>query len=396
MSAMTDRQLMQRALRLARRGLGRVEPNPMVGCVLARQGSVIAEGFHQVFGGPHAEIMALRACRASGGKSGGGGESGGPAGCDVFVTLEPCCHFGKTPPCTDALIQARPARVIAAMTDPFPQVAGQGLARLREAGIAVEAGLCEEDARRLNEPYLKRIATGLPWVIAKWAQTLDGRIADAGGGSRWISGERSRRLVHIIRGRVDAVMAGIGTVLADDPRLTARRVPVRRRARRVVIDPTLRLPIESQLVKTIGDGPGQGPLLVAVREDVLTARPEKMKELEICGVEFIGLPQFSGQPGETGTEAGTLSLRPLLEHLSQRHGATNVLAEGGAHLFGALLAQKLVDQVLAFVCPRLLGDDKALSAVVGHSSARIAQAINLSLVGVRRIEQDVLLDYRLR
>jgi diaminohydroxyphosphoribosylaminopyrimidine deaminase / 5-amino-6-(5-phosphoribosylamino)uracil reductase len=375
---MSDRQLMQRALRLARRGRGRVEPNPMVGCMLARAGRVIAEGFHRAFGGPHAEVEALRACREKGLD---------PAGCDVFVTLEPCCHFGKTPPCTEALIQARPRRVVAAMVDPFPEVSGQGLARLREAGLKVEAGLCEEEARRLNEPFIKRVATGLPWVIAKWAQTLDGRVATGGGDSRWISNERSRRLVHQIRGRVDVVMVGIGTALADDPRLTARGVTVHRRARRVVVDPRLRMPVEAQLVRTIGDAPGTGPLMLAISQEVCDSRPEKMRILEARGVEFIGLP-----PVENGNAA--LSLRPLLEHLAQHLGATNVLVEGGPRLLGTLFAQQLVDQVLAFVCPRVLGDEKAPAAITGFSVQKMEQALRLSLVGVRRIEGDVLLDYR--
>ncbi|MGC4002137.1 MAG: bifunctional diaminohydroxyphosphoribosylaminopyrimidine deaminase/5-amino-6-(5-phosphoribosylamino)uracil reductase RibD [Pirellulales bacterium] len=218
-----DSLLMARALDLAERGRGFVEPNPLVGCVLVRDGMVVGEGFHTKFGAVHAEVEALRVA--------------GPRarGATAYVTLEPCCHHGKTPPCTQALIAAGIVRVVAAMRDPFPRVAGGGFAELIAAGIVVETDLHRDAAARLNAPYLKLIATGLPWTIAKWAMTLDGKIATHTGDSRWISGDASRRSVHELRGRMDAIVVGGGTAKRDDPLLTARP-PGARVALRVVLD----------------------------------------------------------------------------------------------------------------------------------------------------------------
>ncbi len=356
---------MRTALRLAQRGRGWVEPNPMVGCVLVRDRRVIGQGYHRRFGGPHAEVNALRDCARRGNS---------PRGATAYVTLEPCCHHGKTPPCTEALIAAKVARLVAAMRDPFPQVAGRGAASLRAAGIGVEFGLCDPEARRLNEAYLHRLATALPWVIVKWAQTLDGRIATASGDSRWVSNEASRRLVHQLRARVDAVVVGIGTVLADDPLLTARGVPVRRAALRVVIDPRLRLPERCALLRS-----AHGVLVATRQTDSL-----KAKRLQDRGVELFPL---------TG-ESRRADLAPLLGHLVERHRATNILVEGGAALTGSLLEQGLVNQVLAFVTPRILGDDKAIAAVSGLRCAAMRHARELSLRAVKRLGDDVMLDYR--
>ena len=229
---------MRRAIELARRGEGLVEPNPQVGAVvLDAHGAVVGAGWHERFGGPHAEVMAI----ASAGAAARGGT--------LVVTLEPCCHHGKTPPCTDAIIAAGVSRVVIGVEDPFPQVSGGGVAALRRAGIDVETGVLAEAAARLSAPFRRLVVDGRPWVIAKWAMSLDGRIAAAGGDSRWISGEASRALVHTLRGRVDAIMVGIGTALADDPLLTARP-PGPRTALRVVVDSRARLPTESRLVRT--------------------------------------------------------------------------------------------------------------------------------------------------
>ncbi len=233
---------MQRALALAAAGQGFVEPNPMVGCVIARGAEIVGEGRHRRFGGDHAEVEALRLV--------------GPraAGATLYVTLEPCCHFGKTPPCTGAILAAGVRRVVAAMSDPFPQVAGGGAAELRAAGVEVELGLLEDDARRLNAPYLKLIQRGRPWVIAKWAMTLDGKIATRTGASRWISGAQSRRAVHALRGRMDAIVVGRETALHDDPLLTARP-PGPRTPLRIVLDTRASLRNDSQLVRTAHESP---------------------------------------------------------------------------------------------------------------------------------------------
>ena len=328
---------MREALALAERGRGDVEPNPMVGAVVVRDGRVVAGGYHTRFGGAHAEVEAFADCRRQGID---------PAGTIVAVTLEPCCHHGKTPPCTDALIEASVARVIVAMIDPFEQVAGRGIATLRDAGIEVIVGVCEDEARRLNEPYLKLRRAGLPWVIAKWAQTLDGKIATATGDSQWISNDRSRRRVHELRARVDAIMVGVNTVVADDPELTARDVEVKRIAKRVVIDPNGRMPRHAKLATQTDP-----PVIVAV------------------------------------------DVKQVLRDLADDGGA-NVLVEGGAALFGALFEQGLVDQVLAFVAPKLVGDADALDAVRGLSLPTIADAKQLELRHVERLGDDVLLDYR--
>src|SRR5262245_57065762 len=234
---MTDREWMAQALALAERGRGYVEPNPLVGAVVVRDGRLVGEGWHRRYGEAHAEVNALH-------------EAGEAArGATLYVTLEPCCHHGKTPPCTDAVLRFGVRRVVAAMTDPFPRVAGGGVERLRTAGLEVETGLLEADARRLNAPYLKLLATGRPYVHAKWAMTLDGKLATRTGDSKWISSDASRRRVHELRGRMDAILVGIGTALADDPLLTARP-PGPRTARRIVLDSRLRLPPTSRLVQT--------------------------------------------------------------------------------------------------------------------------------------------------
>src|SRR6516165_11597427 len=234
---MTDADFMARALELAERGRGYVEPNPLVGAVVVRDGKIIGEGWHQHYGEAHAEVYALAA-------------AGEPAqGATLYVSLEPCCHHGKTPPCTDAVLRAGIRRVVAAMPDPFPAVAGKGAEQLRQAGVPVEFGVGETEARRLNAPYLKLLATGWPWVHAKWAMSLDGKIATRSGDSRWISNETSRRRVHELRGRMDAIIAGIGTVLADNPQLTARP-PGPRTPARIVLDSQGRIPDDAIVVQS--------------------------------------------------------------------------------------------------------------------------------------------------
>ena len=371
---------MRIALRLARRGRGRVEPNPMVGAVLVRDGVIIAKGYHHHHGEPHAEIDALQRCARQGLS---------PNGCDMFVTLEPCNHHGKTPPCTKALIKAGIARVFVAMADPNPQVTGRGIERLRQADIKVEVGLCEDESRRLNEPYIKQITTGLPWVMVKWAQTLDGRIATQRGDSKWISNEHSRKLVHRLRARVDAIVVGIGTVLADDPLLTARSVALRRTASRVVVDPHLKIPLGAKLLAPTGNDRVLPRVIIGVSEKIHAARPKKMIDLQARGVEFIALP-------DDGADTSKLSLRPLLEHLATTQQTTNVLVEGGSKLNGSMIQQELVDQVIAFVSPKVLGDAQAIPAVQGVRCDEISKCTQLSLHRVRRVGEDVMLDYRVR
>jgi diaminohydroxyphosphoribosylaminopyrimidine deaminase/5-amino-6-(5-phosphoribosylamino)uracil reductase len=338
---------MRRALDLARFGLGHVEPNPMVGCVITRGAETIGEGWHRRFGGPHAEVEALIVA--------------GPraAGATMYVTLEPCCHHGKTPPCTKAVIAAGIERVVVATVDPFAAVAGRGLEELRAAGISVESGVLEAEARALNAPYFKLIETGRPWLIAKWAMTLDGKIATHTGSSRWISNEASRVIAHNLRGRVDAVLVGRRTVEADDPLLTARP-PGPRLAARVVLDSEARTPLSSKLVTTAAEA----PVIIAVSSSADTKRVEALRS---AGCEVL---TFAGQ-----THAERLIA--LLDELGRRR-MTNVLVEGGSQLLGGCFDQNLVDEVHVFVAPKLIGGSDAPSPVGGKGLAQMTEALCLS------------------
>ncbi|MBI3410942.1 MAG: bifunctional diaminohydroxyphosphoribosylaminopyrimidine deaminase/5-amino-6-(5-phosphoribosylamino)uracil reductase RibD [Planctomycetes bacterium] len=335
---------MRRAFELAERGRGAVEPNPLVGAVLVRDGRIVGEGWHEKFGHAHAEINALAQA----------GELARGATC--YVTLEPCCHHGKTPPCTEALIKAGIARVVAAMPDPFPEVAGQGAAQLRAADIAVEVGLCESEARRQNAPYLMLVNRGRPWVHAKWAMTLDGKIATKTGESKWISNEAARRRVHELRGRMDAVVVGIGTVLADDPLLTARP-PGPRTPFRMVLDSLGRLPLSSRLVQTARETPTLVAASTAASEAALGL-------LHSAGCEVLTLtPERDGRP----------SVPALLSWMGQKRW-TNLLVEGGAQALGAFLDAALIDEAHVFVAPKLFGGAAAPSPIGGQGRATLVDA----------------------
>ncbi len=351
---------MRRALELAAQGLGCVEPNPMVGCVIVRGAEIIGEGWHRQFGGDHAEIDALR---IAGDRA---------AGATMYVTLEPCCHQGKTPPCTRAIIDARIDRVVVAMSDPFPQVSGGGVAELASAGVDVQVGLLDAEARRLNAPYIKLLQLGRPWIIAKWAMTLDGRIATRTGSSQWISGEQSRAVVHQIRGRVDAIVVGRETAARDDPRLTARPSGPRT-ALRVVLDTRASLSSEGRLVGTAR----QTPLLVAVGNDASEADRRRLTdggcEVLLCG----------GQ-----THAARLG--SLLEELGRRR-LTNVLVEGGGRLLGSLLDERQIDEVHVFIAPKLVGGADAPGPIAGLGVEQIAEALTLDDAQIRSLGPDAYL-----
>ncbi len=362
---MSDQAFMQRALELAARGEGRVEPNPMVGCVVVRDGQIVGEGWHQRFGGPHAEFEALRAA----------GDRARDA--TLYVTLEPCCHHGKTPPCTEAIIRARLRRVIAALEDPFPRVTGRGMAALERAGIAVEQGVLAEEARNVCAPYLKLIETGYPWVLAKWAMTLDGKIATTSGDSRWISGPASRRRVHQLRGRVDAILVGRRTAQRDDPTLTARPGGPRT-ATRVVVDSAAQLALDSRLVRTVD----QAPVLVAASS---AANRRHCRQLEDAGVEvFICADQDPNQ-----------RLLALLAELGRRQ-MTNVLAEGGAALLGSLRDLGQIDEVHVLVAPKLTGGATAPGPLGGAGIDHLADAWQLDAMRIEPSGEDVYLSGRVR
>jgi len=338
-----DQLWMRRALSLAASACGCVEPNPMVGAVvLDAAGAFAGEGSHRRFGGPHAEVNALAAAgeRAAGGT--------------LYVTLEPCCHVGKTPPCTNAVLAAGIRRVVVAMIDPFPKVAGGGLAILRRAGIAVELGGGEAEAQALNAPYLKLMQTGMPWIIGKWAMTLDGRTATRTGDSRWISNEAARASVHELRGRVDAIVVGAGTVRYDDPTLTARP-PGPRTPMRVIVTASGNLPFSGKLCETIGEA----PILLAT-----TAQgASRLASWRNAGAEVIAFPESND----------VIHLPALLAQLGRRR-FTNVLVEGGAGLLGSLHDEGLLDETWVYVGAKLIGGADSLSPIGGRGVGSMREA----------------------
>ncbi|MDO4551093.1 MAG: bifunctional diaminohydroxyphosphoribosylaminopyrimidine deaminase/5-amino-6-(5-phosphoribosylamino)uracil reductase RibD [Planctomycetia bacterium] len=401
-----DEHWMLRALKLARRGQGYVEPNPMVGCVIVADGGtgeMVGEGFHEKFGEAHAEINALKAA----------GEAA--RGATVYVTLEPCCHYGKTPPCTEALIQAGVKDVVVAMRDPFPKVAGGGIRRLREAGIPVQVGLCEEEARELNAPYLKLMEQKRPWVIAKYAMTLDGKIATRAHSSRWISSPASRAKVHQLRARVDAIMVGAATAIQDDPMLTARcedfasvsqdtmpeemmlhrtmegifsgrlgevleQIPeaqtdvqsgVRRVPVRIVADAKLKIPVTSQLVKTAVEF----PTLLLVGPEVSS---DQMEPYLACGCEI-----FQAKTMDRAEQIGE-----LLDELGRRK-ITNLLVEGGGGLLGVFFDLREIDEMEVFVAPKLVGGRNAITPIAGIGTAAMEHAVKLRNPQVEILDGDI-------
>lgn len=342
-----DHRHMARALRLAARGLATTTPNPRVGCVIVRDGAVIGEGWHRKAGEPHAEVLALQLAAAG----------AGARGATVYASLEPCSHHGRTPPCADALIAAGVARVVAAMEDPNPRVAGEGIRRLRAAGIAVDVGLLEAEARELNAGFVSRMTRGRPWVRVKIAASLDGKTALANGVSQWITGAAARRDGHRWRARSCAVMTGIGTLKDDDPRLTVRDVPAERQPVRVVVDSRLRIGLDARILA------GGGVIVATATND-----PVKARALAAAGAEVWELPDANGK----------VELAALARQLGQR-GMNEVLVEAGINLHSALLAADVVDELVVYLAPHLLGD-------AGRGIIR--------LPGIERMEERLELDVR--
>ena len=353
---------MEHALSLARLASGNVSPNPAVGAVIVRDGSLIAEGYTQPPGSAHAEVMALRR----------GGERA--RGATMYVTLEPCCHFGRTPPCTRAIIESGIAEVHIATIDPNPAVSGRGKMELEAAGVKTYLGEREDEARQLNEAYIKFIATGVPFVTAKFAMSLDGKIATRSGDSRWISGQGSRERVHQLRQAADAILIGVNTVLCDDPQLTARGAdgqPRERQPMRVIVDSEARTPARARL---FGE---PGRTIVATTE---VAAGGRVDELHRAGAEVLTLP----------TRDGLVDLEALMRELGTRE-ITSLIAEGGSTLFGSLLDQGLVDKVIAFIAPMIIGGREAKAAVGGEGAESIAQALRLSRVTMERSGEDAMI-----
>jgi diaminohydroxyphosphoribosylaminopyrimidine deaminase/5-amino-6-(5-phosphoribosylamino)uracil reductase len=355
---------MKHALSLAELALGYTSPNPAVGAVIVKDAMVAGVGFTQSPGSPHAEIMALRQAKDR------------ARGASMYVALEPCCHFGRTPPCVTAIIDAGISEVHIALIDPNPLVAGEGVKQLQEAGITVLIGDHEEEARQLNESYIKFITTGMPFVITKFAMSLDGKIATKDGDSKWISGYESRHYVHRLRHTVDAIMVGANTVVVDDPQLSARRCSGKGGKTRV------------QPLRIIIDGKGKTPASARIFKEpgktlIVTAQPvdeEKAKALQEAGAEIVELP----------AKEDIIDLKELFKLLGKRQ-ITSILVEGGSRVFGSLFDNYLVDKVLVYVAPIIIGGEKARNAVGGDGVSKIADAMHLRNVHMECSGSDMLI-----
>jgi diaminohydroxyphosphoribosylaminopyrimidine deaminase/5-amino-6-(5-phosphoribosylamino)uracil reductase len=358
-----DTKYMRLALRLAARGVGRTSPNPVVGALVVHGGAVVGKGYHERAGGAHAEVHALA---AAGDLARGG---------TLYVTLEPCNHVGRTPPCTKAIIRSGVGRVVVGCRDPNPHVAGKGVEMLRSHGLEVEVGVEAERCRRLNDAFIKHVTTGLPLVVAKAAASLDGKIASATGDSRWITNERSRRFVHRLRWVLDAVLVGVGTVLADDPQLTPR-IPGMggKKPLRVILDTTLRTPLEAQVVRSAAEA----PTLIATGPEPDRRRVARFQER---GVEVLALPLEEGRVSPSG----------LLRELGGRQ-ITSLLVEGGAEVHGSFFRAGLVDKVYFFYAPKIIGGRDAVPLVGGRGAAIVGESLALNRLRLRRFDGDIMVE----
>lgn len=356
-----DIAFMQEALCLAKSGMGTVSPNPMVGAIIVKGNTIIGRGYHRRAGTEHAEILALR-------------EAADLAhGATLYVTLEPCAHFGRTPPCVGEIVRSGIKRVVVAMEDPNPKVAGKGISTLLSANLEVSVGVLEEEARRLNEVYVKSITTGLPFVVLKYAMTMDGKIATYVGDSKWITAEPARRLVHQLRNTYDAVVVGVGTVLADNPRLTVRELDVvSRNPVRVVIDSRLRMPLDASVLSE------PGKTIIATTKG---ASLQRIEEFMDKGVEVLVVGEYNNR----------VDLLALAEELVKRD-ITSILLECGGNLSASFLESGLVDKVLCFIAPKIVGGEGAMTPVEGRGIRLMRDCLTLEDTVVCKIGEDVLLE----
>ncbi len=355
-----DRMYMERALHLAEQGRGRVSPNPMVGAVLVKEGRIIGEGFHACYGGLHAERAALESCREA------------PRGSTLYVTLEPCCHYGKQPPCTDAVLENGIRRVVVGSGDPNPLVAGKGIEKLKAHGVEVTEGVLQGPCEKLNEIFFHFIRTKTPYVIMKYAMTMDGKLACVSGASRWITGETARKKVHEDRNQYTAIMVGVGTVLADDPLLTCR-LPQGRNPVRIVCDTHLRTPVYAQVVATASQ---TRTILASCCTD-----PERREPYLEAGCELLAVPEKNGH----------LDLAALMEKLGAK-GIDSILLEGGAELHWSALQAGIVQKVQAYIGTKLFGGQKAPSPVGGNGVPTPEEAFRLAPPAVTVLGEDLLLE----
>ena len=397
---MPEEKYMRRAIELAKKGSGHVNPNPLVGAVIVRDGEILGEGYHECYGQLHAERNAIANAKKRGNSL---------EGSTIYVTLEPCCHYGKTPPCTEAIIEEKIARVVVGSDDPNPLVSGKGFKMLREKGIEVIPHFLKEECDAMNHVFFHYISTGTPYVAMKYAMTMDGKIACYTGDSRWVTGEESRAHVQTLRNHYKGIMAGIGTVLADDPMLNCRieggRDPIR-----IIADSHLRIPMDSQLVRTAK----QQPLIVACLPD---ADETKAAQLEEKGVEVLRVPgiavnDFSGSSSDSDLQknlqdAGSIladndmieekqreviSLPVLMKELGARK-IDGILLEGGGQLNESALQAGIVDRVYCYVAPKIFGGAQAKTPVEGRGIAKAADAWHFNRIGMQEFGQDILLEY---
>jgi diaminohydroxyphosphoribosylaminopyrimidine deaminase/5-amino-6-(5-phosphoribosylamino)uracil reductase len=357
-------KFMKAAIQLAKKGTGMVSPNPLVGAVLVKEGKVIGKGYHKIFGGPHAEVNALE-------------KAGKMArGADMYINLEPCCHHGKTAPCVDALIEKEIRRVFVGMVDPNPTVKGKSIKKLKKAGIEAEVGLLEDECRRLNESFVKFITKKVPFIILKAALTLDGKIATYTGDSKWITCEESRNLVHQIRSEVDAVMVGIGTVIADDPLLTVRlHKEAKKNPFRVVVDSSLHIPYKSRMLQP----ELAGKTIIATSRKMAVSK--KAQAIKKKGAQVLGTP----------LKRGRVDLTALLKLLGEK-GIASILIEGGSELNASALECEIVDKILFFYSPKIIGGREAISIVGGGGLKKIADAIKVKDITIRSMDSDFLVE----
>ncbi len=359
---MSKEDYMRRALELARLGAGHTNPNPMVGCVIVKDGDIISEGYHEAYGGFHAERNALLNC------------AGDPRGADLYVTLEPCCHTGKTPPCTDIIIEKGIARVFVGSMDPNPLVDGKGIRILKDAGIEVECGILEDECRRLNEVFYHYMTTGRPFVVMKYAMSLDGKIACATGDSKWVTGEEARAHVHGLRSRYMGIMVGIGTVLADDPILTCR-APGGTNPTRIICDSSLRIPSDSRIVASAKDI----PTIVACGHEAYEAdrKRDKRSLLEEAGIRIL--------PTEGGVG---VNLVQLADELGAQ-GIDSILLEGGSTLNSSALRAGIVNKVYAYIANKLIGGVDAPTPIGGIGADHMGEAVPLGGVEILPLGEDL-------
>ena len=371
---MPEEKYMRRAIELAKKGSGHVNPNPLVGAVIVRDGEIIGEGYHECYGQLHAERNAIANAKKRGNSL---------EGSTIYVTLEPCCHYGKTPPCTEAIIEEKIARVVVGSDDPNPLVSGKGFQMLREKGIEVIPHFLKEECDAMNHVFFHYIRTGTPYVAMKYAMTMDGKIACYTGDSKWVTGDESRAHVQTLRNHYKGIMAGIGTVLADDPMLNCRieggRDPIR-----IIADSHLRIPIDSQLVRTAG----QQPLIVACLPD---ADEEKAAQLQEKGVEVLRIPGVT-TADITEEQKEVISLPVLMKELGARK-IDGILLEGGGQLNESALQAGIVDRIYCYIAPKIFGGAQAKTPVEGQGLTRAADAWQFNRIGMQEFGQDILLEY---